>query len=233
MWFRENIRDPLNGSPEVFLATVAFRWFNRISTGEIIKDLLLDGWDSDKAKSLLTDVRPVVTGAYIIKTPNGMKKLDGVCWCIDQVAQGAPRLLQNWDHTATMEGAHKVVKEFPFLGKFMAYEIVCDLRYTHLLENADDIYTWASPGPGAARGISRILTDDPKSFSYGSKKDHEVLLQSMRGLLLQAGDGDLWPSHWPKWDMRTVEHTLCEFDKYERCRLGQGRMKQKFRAPKG
>jgi hypothetical protein len=29
--------------------------------------------------------------------------------------------------------------------------------------------------------------------------------------------------------MREVEHTLCEFDKYERVRLGQGRSKRRYR----
>ena len=33
----------------------------------------------------------------------------------------------------------------------------------------------------------------------------------------------------PAWDMRTVEHTLCEFDKYERVRTGEGRPRQVFR----
>ena len=30
-------------------------------------------------------------------------------------------------------------------------------------------------------------------------------------------------------DMRTIEHSLCEWDKYERVRLGQGRPRAKFK----
>lgn len=29
-------------------------------------------------------------------------------------------------------------------------------------------------------------------------------------------------------DMRTIEHSLCEWDKYERVRLGQGKPRSKF-----
>lgn len=35
-WFREHVRDPLRDKPEVLLATVIFRWFNRTTTGEAI-----------------------------------------------------------------------------------------------------------------------------------------------------------------------------------------------------
>ncbi len=31
------------------------------------------------------------------------------------------------------------------------------------------------------------------------------------------------------WEMREVEHTLCEFDKHERARLGQGRPRGVFK----
>jgi hypothetical protein len=35
--------------------------------------------------------------------------------------------------------------------------------------------------------------------------------------------------HWPAWEMREVEHTLCEFDKYERARLGEGKPRGVYR----
>jgi hypothetical protein len=41
-------------------------------------------------------------------------------------------------------------------------------------------------------------------------------------------DGALWPKDWPKLEMRDVEHTLCEFDKYERVKAGEGQMRAKY-----
>ena len=37
-WFRHHIREPLRNEPEVFMATVAFRFFNLIQTGKTIID---------------------------------------------------------------------------------------------------------------------------------------------------------------------------------------------------
>jgi hypothetical protein len=33
---------------------------------------------------------------------------------------------------------------------------------------------------------------------------------------------------WPLFDVRAIEHSLCEFDKYERCRQETGRPRQRF-----
>src|SRR5262245_1677713 len=38
VWFRENVRDPLRNDPRVLFATIIFRWFNYIPTGEILKE---------------------------------------------------------------------------------------------------------------------------------------------------------------------------------------------------
>ena len=86
VWFRENIRGSLANSSDVALATIIFRWFNLIETGKILLDHeLLTKWDSDLCYEVLQAQPKWVTGAYIIKTPTGMNKLEGVCWCIDQI----------------------------------------------------------------------------------------------------------------------------------------------------
>jgi hypothetical protein len=63
----------------------------------------------------------------------------------------------------------------------------------------------------------------------------------MKGLLRDSRDAKFWPQggkatakaaqnalYWPKWELREVEHTLCEFDKFERTRLGEGRPRGVF-----
>ena len=53
VWFRENIRRHMIGIRAVE-ACIIFRWFNRIETGELIKDLFfLEGWNSDEAHNRL------------------------------------------------------------------------------------------------------------------------------------------------------------------------------------
>ncbi len=228
-WFRENIRSKLEGDGKVFIATVAFRWFNRVTTGELIKDVLVDkGWDAAEVTKRLTGVSPVTTGAYMIKTPAKMSKLDGLVQCINNIHKDAEHLAGRIeDGETTLEGVWDVLRQYPYMGNFMAYEVITDLRHTHLLSNAPDINSWASVGPGAARGIERILNVPVGSkYSYTIQKDIPVLLEYMQELL------ELSRVYWSGdrlWEMREVEHTLCEFDKYERALTGEGKPKQIFR----
>ena len=234
-WFRENITDPHYDDPEVALATVIFRWFNRIDTGRKLRgrgpgadrNLLFD-WDHDEARRRLEGQRPIITGAYMIKTPPGMDKLAGLSQCIHNVLDRKKWLLEELQRAQTLEVAHECFIQFPYLGAFMAYEIVTDLRWTKLLESATDINSWCSVGPGAARGLGRVMEQDPGIYSYSSQRDKRPMQQHMLRLLSLSRKDNLWPREWGPWEMREVEHTLCEFDKYERARLEEGRPKQKF-----
>lgn len=231
-WFRNNIRNPLKNHPHVILATIAFRWFNRIETAEKIIDLFSPhiAWDSEAVRQRLTGVKPLVTGAYIIKTPNGMSKLDGVLKCIDKVHACLPCLTQDLEKATTLQRAHQFLLSFPYLGPFMAYEIVTDLRHTYLLEGATDIMEWAAPGPGCARGLGWVVEGDPDNFSYSCRTDRTLMLEHIRELLLCSTFESNWPRTWPTWEMREVEHTLCEYDKMCRAKRGQP-LKRRYHAP--
>lgn len=252
-WFRKHVREPLRDSPDVLLTTVLFRFFNRITTGEaIFQQHGLErrtAWTElqEYGSSSLPDVKrailtycgkgPYVTGSYIIKSPNGMDKLTGVLWAVEQFmlqerlfAERKNEGVLGWREVAdwsidspgrvSLEQMWDWLRKFPYLGDFTAYEIVTDLRHTALLENAPDIYTWANPGPGAMRGLNRL---------HGRHKDKSqqkyLFIVEMRHLLKLAQESSIWPvnpSGLPV-EMRDIEHTLCEFDKYERARLGEGR----------
>lgn len=237
-WFRDNIRGPLADSPNVLLATVAFRWFNRIEMGELMKrpevGLMEGRYDGEALKRLALEAYPKgpwTTGAYMIKSPGGMNKIDGLNWCIDNVAKDAYHLACRVEKgETTMEGMWERLREYPYLGDFMAYEVVTDLRFTSLLDQAPDILTWANPGPGAARGLARVQGLPIDAYNRHSDADRTKLIAGMQELLEHSKDERHWPADWPKWEMREVEHTLCEFDKYERSRLGEGRPKQLFRS---
>src|SRR5262245_9968464 len=161
VWFRENVRKHLDGIAAV-KATLAFRWFNRIETGQLIVDLLIDSWDSEEARRRLTGVAPVVTGAYIIKGYDGYSKLDGVLKCIDEAFPRLPALFQKWELLRQNGGIElrevwRDLRSLNYLGGFMAYEVVSDLRWVPFFSGAIDINTWANAGPGCARGISWIV----------------------------------------------------------------------------
>jgi hypothetical protein len=239
VWFRDHVRKPLRNDPQVLMATVIFRWFNYIPTGVLLLHHgLLEVWDHSRAVELLlkrwdNGRGQVFTGAYMIKAGNGPRgcKIPNVCHAITKVAAEVPRLLDVVDHDCRLEALWRELKKFPYLGPFMSYEVVCDLRYTYLLEAATDAYTWASPGPGAKRGLIRLRGEEPKFSKSGRMRAYSnqkvdlsqmvTLLGRLRRLKL-AGAPDV--------DMRTVEHSLCEWDKYERALWNQGRLKRGYDA---
>jgi len=214
IWFRDNVRSKLSGL-DVIKATVIFRWFNRIETGEIIKPMLLSGkWDRGRAEILLEGVKPVVTGAYMIKTITGMDKLHGALTVIDEALPYIEDLWNKKQFDPTLQGFHQQLMKINYLGGFMAYEVVSDLRWTDVLQAAPDIMTWANAGPGCMRGISRLLYGAPRGyFSRSRKSDQEEMNEYMNQLLDRAQDPKYWPEEWRPWEMREVEHWLCEYSK--------------------
>ena len=237
VWFRENVREPLRNDPKVLFAVIAFRWFNLSATGELLMtspNLLLN-WDEQDAINRLKEANrlgPVFTGAFMIKVGNGPPgcKIPQVCQAISNVWQVRDHTLSQWRPDCTMEEAHKSLMKFRGLGGFMAYEIVCDLRYTYLLEDATDIDTWCNLGPGAARGLLR-MTGQPLTIAKSGRmrdtipkppKDWITRLQGILTTLKQR------LPKMPKFELREVEHSLCEWDKYERALSGIGRLKRLY-----
>lgn len=230
-WFRTHIREPLRDKPSVLMATVIFRWFNFINTGRTLieQDLLLN-WDRKKAIEEITKQPKWVTGAYIIKTPNGMNKVTGVAECVSHMWQDREYLIDLLEEPdASLEKTWHLLRDYPYMGPFMAYEVVTDLRHTYLLENADDIMTWANAGPGAMRGLNR-LTGRELSFSQRSH-DWNGEMQELFALVLNRLDRSEFRSFnlLSPYEMREIEGGLCEFDKYSRIYKKEGRTRSIFK----
>jgi hypothetical protein len=224
-WLRQHFRSFLRNDPRVIPGVVTFRFFNRIESGKILleHELLWD-WKPEVVREVFKGVKPIVGAAYIIKTPNGKNKLEGIIEILDNVWKAFHDgvLVDTVQSISTMEDLVSYLSTFPFIGKFTAYEIACDLQYTDFFKPLDAM-EWANPGPGAQRGLQRLCYG-----KLGPKLFDSVMLSMMQALLRESCKVANWPGHWPSWDMRTVEHTLCEFDKYERARLGEGTPKQRF-----
>ena len=106
----------------------------------------------------------------------------------------------------------------------MAYEVVCDMRWTRYGLKWPDVNTFAHAGPGALRGLNRLAGRELNALR--TEKD---ALDSMCALLALVRRS--WPEPsalWPALELRAIEHSLCEFDKYERVRLGQGKPRARY-----
>lgn len=232
-WFRENIRDPLSlkatdeaGRLKLVNSTLIFRWFNRVSSMQLILDQLLNTWDTKEVHRILKDVKPVVSGAFMIKTVSGMNKLDGMLESIDLALLMTPEMVPRWGKT--LEDAWEDIQNIPFLGAFMSHELVQDLYYTPILCDATDSRTWSSFGPGGTHGMSRIVSGHAKMFNRGSATDQATMREAMLQLLEMSTKEECWSQEWPKWNAHTVEFSCCEFDKYCRGMVGE-RLKRRYR----
>jgi hypothetical protein len=222
-WFAENVRSKLQGLHAV-QATTIFRWFNRIETGERILDLLLGHWDSREALERLRGITPVVTGAYIVRTPFGSPKLEGLLESIDHMVEATSGWSERVAGWTTLQAAWEALTSIPYMGSFTSYEVVCDLRWTPVLSAATDVMTWASAGPGCARGLGWVMGGEPTLYNYSSARDQAEMRRIMEVLLDRS---EVEFPYQPRWEMREVEHWACEFDKYMRARRGQ-RLKRRY-----
>ena len=215
-WFRENVREPLRASRDVLIATVVFRWFNRITTGEAIfkkssafDDFLVTG-DANILKTAILDVigpkGPHVTGAYRVHTPKGkgVSKLGGVIGYIGDFRRHFS--WQSWPSNRKLSSAWYYLKQFSGLGDLTAYEIVTDLRHTDMLCDAPDIMSWANAGPGAIAGLNTL---HGRPINYPMSKERS--LAEMQELLMLTQLPENWAG--PPMEMRDIEHSLCETSK--------------------
>ena len=226
-WFRQEIRDPVAESPSrSVLACTAFRWFNHVPSGVVLQPYLLGKvpWDETEILYQMQQLDQVVGGAYVIKSPTGMKKAAGLLWCLRPVV----REMGEFDHHTsgwTLQDMHERLMRYPYLGRFMAYEVTSDLRWTKVLRDAPDIETWASAGPGCCRGLGWVFADDPTHFSYGRRSQENQCMLLMMELLGMSRE-----QRWERrWEMREVEHVLCEFAKYRAAQTGR-RLKRRYDA---
>lgn len=189
------------------------------------------GWQTDFRPRILKEIirerlkkkERVYTGAYLISPcgHTGPKEDVVVDVFLADLWDNRARVLQpmemDWETTVkrlmTIEG---------FGGSgFMAKETILDTRYTgYWAQPPVDRYTWTPVGPGSMRGAGRMLGhEDKRSLSIAET------LEVCRELFAQR------PHHFRDLELHDIQFQLCEFDKYERVRLRQGRPRSLYRRP--
>ena len=119
--------------------------------------------------------------------------------------------------------AEYMVQNVNGCGAFMAKEILQDVTYTHVLHGYRDRDEWTPMGPGAIRGMNRIL-GEPLTSSKGKdlnavRKLREILMENFKPHMLVVSS---------EFDLHSVQFALCEIDKMLRTRNKEGRPKRKY-----
>jgi hypothetical protein len=114
-----------------------------------------------------------------------------------------------------------------YMGGWYAYRVICDLKHTKWLQNSPDWWTWFQLGPGTLRGLNRITGRDPDFGLYRGDGGVVFKLSEDEKRKYEQEVNDLRISlRLEHLNAQVVGGALCEFDKYERIRLGEGRVRQ-------
>lgn len=106
------------------------------------------------------------------------------------------------------------------ISNFMAGQIAADLTYIPgQLDEATDLYTYAPRGPGSQQGLNRLLLR-PLSFQ-DSAEDFSANLRKVLETIKE------WTPY-QDLTLHDVQNCFCEFDKYCRVLLDEGRPRQNY-----
>lgn len=238
MFYSEHFGDDRRS---VLMNCALYRYFGTWEFAEVVGWQDYDSFDFEGIKELarkrLENRDRVFTGAYVVTNQGISAPKQEVV--VDIFLQGlhkaTPSILveattsQSWRKVA---GLMKPLMGFGGTG-FMTKEVLLDTTYTgfwaNTQENEDgkfsypnDWWEWTPIGPGALRGAARVLGDDSaKPINNDKAFSVIVWLAEMQDLMIDFTF---------KLSPTDIQFGLCEFDKYERVRLGQGTPRSRYKA---
>jgi hypothetical protein len=180
----------------------------------------------EKVLDLASKGTRMFTSAHMTYGKKDERKVDTNLDTLSNVIDRVEQLTADLMACSTLEKAFKVLRSYRFagigpfiagIGPFIGYEIISDLRWYYLADTTDRC-SWANLGPGCKRGMERL----------GRQLSQESLRKIRADVVTHADFAPLRvhaDGVWPPFEMREIEHSLCEFDKY--CRGGG---KEKYRA---
>ena len=152
---------------EIFFRTLLFKLFNKIGTWRLLQSRLGEilwrsysfrHYDAVLSAALAAGER-IYSGAYIMPAARGFgditrKHRTHLHLLERMMHDSAPARLVN---ERGMQGAFQVLKEYPMMGDFLAYQFVTDLNYSSLTDFSE--MEFVVPGPGALDGIRKSFED--------------------------------------------------------------------------
>jgi hypothetical protein len=223
---------------EILFRILIFKFFNRISTWELLTRRLggIPAWASyDFAAydrilgEAISSGQRIYAAAYIVPNPPfGEPRKHGNHL---RLAEHAMTLLPPALSTAPgLRGLYERLAGLPSLGPFLAYQYAIDIGYSQLTGTSENDFV--VPGPGALDGISKCFTStggltaaDVIAWVLDTSRDHFDRL----GLEFD----DLW-GRWPT--LIDWQNVFCEVSKYTRMShphvpgaSGRTKIKQQFR----
>jgi len=219
-WIAKHWRDPHSTDPDVWFAMAVARFINWPDT---LNDLgypvpFNPKWIKEQLQKRTNLDLKVFTGAYMIKSVEGVDKISYITEYVLSNLWQRQRSIQLKSGKVTCAGLYKELIGSYGVGSFMAGQIVADTKYTYYMVGAEDWFTWACSGPGSHRGLNRLLNRPLNAASL----NETTWLANVQEIREQVNPS-MEREGFPLLHAQDVQNCLCEFDKYERVRLGQGR----------
>ncbi|MCL1929635.1 putative DNA base hypermodification protein [Candidatus Saccharibacteria bacterium] len=226
---------------DVLFRILLFKLFNKESTWELLKnatgDITLSTFDFKKYSKVLESSilagKPIYSDAYIscaTKAFGYNRKHDNHLALLEKI------FLKDKSHldilkAKTMEDAFNILKSYPLIGDFMAYQLVTDINYSNAVDWSENEFTVV--GPGSKRGIKKCFENIDGYTESGIIKymyDNQEKEFKRLGLDFQKiGDRPL--------QYIDCQNIFCELDKYCRQALpglksNRTKIKKKYVAKK-
>lgn len=227
----------------VLMNCALFRYFGTWEFAEAVGWQDYENFDfegiKEKARQRLIRRERVFTGAYVITNQGISAPKQEVV--VDVFLKGlhswTPTILAEAKASQSWKSVARVMRSIPGFGGtgFMTKEVLIDTTYTGFWKQVqiteedgrfswpEDWWEWTPVGPGALRGAARVLGDD-LAVPLKEKKAFGVIKN------LQFWQESYWPiAEYGQLSPTDIQFGLCEFDKYERVRLGQGKPRSRYK----
>ena len=224
---------------EVFFRIILFKLFNKIETWELLQREL-EGisyaeYSFKKYDKILSHAmaskNTIYSAAYIMPSGGSTfgypKKHSNHLKLIEKMM--TDRLYKKIHDVSKMAQAFELLRSYPTIGDFLAYQLVTDINYSEITDF--DEMEFVVPGPGAKSGIKKCFT------SLGGLTEPEIILRVTKR---QYKEFERLGLHFETIGGRPLQlidcqNLFCEVDKYSRVAYpdangsGRTRIKQKFK----
>jgi hypothetical protein len=205
---------------DVLLRTILFRLFSKSETWEALEadgPLTLRTFDPERLHRILAARRAagqaIYTNAFILCANDAYgyreKHRNHLALVADMFKGGAlPRRVAG---ASSLEDLYLILRSYPLLGEFMAYQLAVDICYSEVVGFDEDDFVVA--GPGAQRGIRKCFTD---TCGWDDTRVIEWMRAGQKELAASVGvqAPTLWGRRLHSIDCQGL---FCETDKY--CRV--------------
>lgn len=225
---------------EVVFRVLLFKLFNRIETWEALTRKLgavvLADEPLPRIDEILTDElsagRRIYSAAYIMPTSrsNGAGSRKHQMHLELLRVMMSDRLGDRLADVKSMQAGFDLLRSYPMIGDFLAYQFITDLNYSDIVEFSETEF--AAAGPGAREGLRKCFADP------GGRSDSDLIrmMMDIQEEEFERLDLDFQDLFGRPLQLIDCQNLFCEVAKYARVRFpdltrpgGRTRIKQKYR----